>query len=191
MAKQTLAETVDESEIVDLGEEVGAPNFLIDDEFGWVGGYGDLALVQRKIAYRTGKVEDGENEGKVIRYINWVVVTPHSYAKTPFTIMENYRDYVSLRNFKNFSKEKDWNNIRKIYDDINNTIKSCLKSSQFTEEIKHQGELVDEIAKLKAELSKINKVLEEADELHELIKDKRKIIVGETEPKKRRLKLEE
>jgi len=191
MAKQTLADTVDESEIVDLGEEVNQPNFLIDDEFGWVGGYGDLSLVQRKISLRTGKEDDGENNGKVIRYVNWVVVSPHSYSKTPFGILENYRDYVSLRNFKKFNKEKDWDKIKQVYDDINNTIKSCLKSSEFTAEIKHQGEMVNEIAQLKSELKQVKDILAEADELRELIKSKRRIIVGETEPKKHRIKLEE
>ena len=39
---------------------------------------------------------------------------------------------------------------------------------------------------LKSKLKSINSVLEEAEELRELIKSKRRIIVGETEPKKHR-----
>ena len=63
--KQSLAETVDDSEIVDSGEVVAEPNILIDDEYGISGNSRDYALVVKKIAHRTGKVEDGENEGKV------------------------------------------------------------------------------------------------------------------------------
>ena len=32
--KQSLAETVDDSEIIDSGEVVAEPNIIIDDEYG-------------------------------------------------------------------------------------------------------------------------------------------------------------
>ena len=191
MAKQTLADTVDESEIVDLGEEVNQPNFMIDDECGISGGYGDYALVQRKIAHRTGKEEDGVNNGKVIRYVTWVTVQPHSYGRTPFDILNNYMEYISLQKFKKLNKSNNFNDVKQIYLDTKQTIRDCLKSSQFADDIKHQGALVDEIVQLKDELKRIKSILSEADELHELIKDKRRIIISDTEPKKHRVKLEE
>lgn len=191
MAKQTLADTVDESEIVDLNEEVNAPNFLIDDEYGIQGSYGDYALTQRKIAHRTGKEEDGVNNGKIIKYITWVTVQPHSYGRTPFDILENYMNYVSLQKFKKLNKSNNFNDVKRIYIDTQQTVRDCLKSTQFTQDIKQQGTLINEINQLKEELKKVRAILTEADELRELIKDKRRIIVGETEPKKHRLKLEE
>lgn len=191
MAKINLASTVREEEIVDSNEEVGSPNFMIDDTYGCSGGYGDYALVERKVALRTGKPEDGENEGKVIRYIKWDTVQPHSYGRTPFDILKNYADYINLKKFKQLNKSNNFDDVKQIYIDTQNTIRQALKSSQFTDDIKQQATLVNEIAELKSKLSEINKVFEEADELRELIKSKRKIIITDTEPKKHRIKKEE
>lgn len=191
MAKINLASTVREEEIVDSNEEVGSPNFMIDDTYAIMGNYGDYSLVERKVALRTGKFEDGENEGKVIRYIKWDTVQPHSYGRTPFDILKNYADYINLKKFKQLNKSNNFDDVKQIYIDTQNTIKHALKSSQFTDDIRRQATLVNEIAELKSKLSEINKVFEEADELRELIKSKRKIIITDTEPKKHRIKKEE
>ena len=191
MAKETLASTVSEEDIIDLGEEENAPNFLIDENYGGLGRYGDIALVERKIAYRTGKPEDGVNEGKVIRYIKWTNVEPHTYGRTIFDVLNNYDKYVSHIKFKQLNKSQNFDDVKQIYLDTQATIRQALKSSQFTDDIKQQGTLLNEIADLKSKLKSINSVLEEAEELRELIKSKRRIIVGETEPKKHRTPKEE
>lgn len=195
MAKQkgvkSLAETVNSDEIIISDEEVGTVNFMIDDTYAIQGSYGDYALVERKIKYRTGKEEDGINNGKVIQYIGWDTVQPHSYGRTPFDILKNYADYINLKKFKQLNKSSNFDDVKQIYLDTQNTIKQSLKSSQFTDDIKQQATLVNEIAELKSKLSEINKVFEEADELRELIKSKRKIIITDTEPKKHRIKKEE
>ena len=69
MAVKRLTDGVDENDIVDLTdvEELNEPNILIDEEFGITGKSYDYAVVQRKIAHRTGTVEDGVNNGKVIK----------------------------------------------------------------------------------------------------------------------------
>ena len=191
MAKETLASTVNEEDIVDLGEEENAPNFLIDENYGGLGRYGDIALVERKVAYRTGKPEDGVNEGKVIRYIKWTNVEPHTYGRTIFDVLNNYDKYVSHIKFKQLNKSQNFDDVKQIYLDTQSTIRQALKSSQFTDDIKQQGTLIDEIELLKSKLKKVDSILAEADELHELIKNKRKIVINDTESKKHRVKLEE
>lgn len=74
---RSLANTVDEKDIVDLGEEQNPPNILIEKNFGITGKYGDYALVQKSIAHRTGNDDDGVNKGKVIRYYKWTDVSYH------------------------------------------------------------------------------------------------------------------
>ena len=191
MAKETLASQVRPEDIVRLGEEVNPPNFLIDDDFGCIGSYGDYALVERKLAYRTGKAGDGVNEGKVIQYTKWDVVTPHSYGRTIFDILNNYAEYINLKKFKKLNKCTNFDAVKQIYLDTQSTIRKAMKSTQFTSDIVEHGTLIDEITELKAKLKEVNDVLAEADELRDLIKSKRRIIIGETEPKKHRLKLEE
>ena len=119
-----LSESVDASEIVVTDEEMGTVNFMIDEDYACSGNYGDYSLVERKIAYRTGKPEDGENEGKVIQYIKWEVVTPHSYGKTPFAILENYGEYINLKKFKKLNKEKDFDEVKQIYLDTQSIFRS-------------------------------------------------------------------
>ena len=187
MAKETL----NELEVIVTDIEVSPPNYLIDDEFGISGGYGDFALVKRKVKTRKGTKEDGENEGKTIQYIGWDVVTPHGYGRTPFDILDNYAEYINLRKFKQLKKSINFDDVKQIYLDTQATIRNAMKSTQFTSDIIEHGTLINEIAELKAKLKAINDVFKDADELRELIKDKRKIIIGETEPKKHRTKKEE
>ena len=191
MAKETLASTVDPSEIVDLGEEINIPNYLIDETYGVLLDEYGSTLVERKISYRTGKAEDGENEGKVIQYINWTPVKTHIYGRNVFDAFENYANYVNGKTLKQLKKETDFNTVKQIYLDTQSTIRKAMKSSQFSSDIVEHSTLINEIAELKAKLKAINNVLAEADELREMVKEKRRIVIAETEPKKHRLKLEE
>lgn len=188
---KSLADSVDASEIIETEDEMGTVNFMIDDTFGIVGSYSDYALVERKVAYRTGKEEDGKNNGKVISYIKWDVVSPFSYGRTPFDVLNNYARHIGLRKFKQLNKSNNFDDVKQIYIDIQTTINQALKSSQFTDDIVKQGTLIDEISELKAKLNMINDIFDEADELRALIKDKRRIIIGDTEPKKHRTPKEE
>ena len=105
--------------------------------------------------------------------------------------MNNYAEHIDLKKFKQLNKEKDFNVVKQIYLDTQSTIREAMKSTQFSSDIVEHGTLINEITELKAKLKAINNVLAEADELREMIKEKRKIVIAETEPKKHRLKLEE
>ena len=131
--KQSLAETVDDSEIVDSGEVVAEPNIIIDGEYGISGGYRDYALVVKKIAHRTGKVEDGENEGKVIRYTKWEDV---SYAGTIFECLRSYQDITNLTKIKALKNCKDYLELEKIYKETNARINQLLKHQDMSKETK-------------------------------------------------------
>ena len=106
-------------------------------------------------------------------------------------ILENYANYINLKKFKQLNKSQNFDDVKQIYLDTQSTIRKAMKSTQFTSDIIEHGTLINEISELKAKLKAINDVFKDADELRELIKDKRRIIIAETEPKKHRLKLEE
>ena len=191
MARETLASTVDESEIVDLGEEINIPNYMIDENFAIIGDEFGYTLVERRISHRTGKEKDGKNEGKIIKYVEWKPTKTQIYSGTIFGIFDNYANYVNGNKFKKLKKSTNFEEVRQIYIDTQKVVREAMKSSQFTDDIKTQGTLINEITELKRKLDSINKVLQEADELRELIKTKRRIIIGETEPKKHRTPKEE
>ena len=191
MAKETLASSVDPSEIITSTEEVNPPNYLIDETLGIVVDEYDSTLVERKIALRTGKESDGENEGKVIQYIAWTPVKTHTYGRNIFGALENYAKYVTGTKMKQLKKSTNFDEVKQIYLDTQETIRQAMKSTQFSSDIVEHGALINEIAELKTKLKEVNDVLAEADELRDLIKSKRRIIMGETESKKHRLKLEE
>ena len=191
MAKETLASTVDPSDIIDLGEEVNIPNYLIDETYGVLLDEYSSTLVERKIAYRTGKETDGVNDKKVIQYIAWTPVKTHIYGRTIFDAFENYAKYVTGHKMKELSRCTNFDSVKQIYLDTQSTIRKAMKSTQFSSDIVEHGTLINEIAELKAKLALINDVFKDADELKELIKEKRKIIIDATEPKKHRTKKEE
>ena len=191
MAKETLASQVRTEDIIISNEEINIPNYLIDDEYGILIDEYNSTLVERKIAHRTGKETDGENEGKVIQYIAWTPVKTHTYGRNIFGALENYAKYVTGTKMKQLKKSTNFDEVKQIYLDTQSAIRKAMKSTQFSSDIVEHGTLIDEITELKAKLKEVNDVLAEADELRDLIKSKRKIIMGETEPKKHRLKLEE
>jgi len=187
---RSLAETVDESEIVDLGEELNIPNIGITSEFGIAGKYGDFALVQKKISHRTGTEEDGVNNGKVIRYRTWMEVNPFTYGKTVFDMFDNYFRYTTLYKIKKL-KFAGIEECKKIYTDVKNEIYKAIKGNKIDNQVKEYCDLLDEISKLKVKVQEAYAVIDEADKLKELIRTKRAIIINDTEPKKHREKKEE
>lgn len=191
MAKETLASSVSPEEIIDLGEEVNIPNYLIDETYGVLLDEYSSTLVERKIAYRTGKETDGVNDKKVIQYIAWTPVKTHIYGRTIFDAFDNYAKYVTGRKMKELEKCTNFEDVKQIYLDTQSTIRKAMKSTQFSSDIVEHGTLINEIAELKAKLALINDVFKDADELKELIKEKRRIVIAETEPKKHRTKKEE
>ena len=185
--KQSLADTVDESEIIESGEITSEPNILIDDEWGIRGGYRDYALVTKKIAHRTGKEEDGENCGKVIRYTKWEDI---NYAPTVFKCLQNYFDYVNLSKFKQLKFESNFNKVTEIYESTQSDIRKCLKEISLSKATTLCGELIDEIDKLRSELDESRAVIKEINDFREEFKKSRQILIKDTEPKKHRTQKE-
>ena len=185
--KQSLAETVDDSEIVDSGEILGEPNILIDDEYGISGGYRDYALVVKKIAHRTGKVEDGENEGKVIRYVKWEDV---SYAGTIFECLRSYQDITNLTKIKALKNCKDYLEVEKIYKETNAKINQFLKHQDMSKETKDAISLIDTINQLRGTLNEAKGLIKEVNDFKAWMKAKRAELFKNVEPTKHRVKLE-
>lgn len=190
MAK-SLTDGVNPEDIVDLGEEIGSPNFMIDDTYAVSGSYGDYALVERKIAHRLGKVEDGVNNGKVIRYIRWDICSPFAYGSTVFDIFRNYSKTVSLAKFKKLEKATDFKQVEQIYKDIQITIDKCLKDINLSQNTKDNCDVLNEIAKMKNQIKKMEELHSGAVTLYEEIKGKHRLSMKEGQPPKHRMKLEE
>ena len=96
-----MAKELDKNNVVDLDEELNVPNILIDEEFGISGKTYDYAVVQRKIAHRTGKEEDGVNKDKVIRYIRW---EDCKYSSTISGCLEIYKRTSNLNKISFLSR---------------------------------------------------------------------------------------
>jgi hypothetical protein len=182
-----MAKELDKTNAIDLGEVVGEPNILIDDDYGISGNSRDYALVVKKIAHRTGKVEDGENEGKVIRYTKWEDV---SYAGTIFECLRSYQDITNLTKIKALKNCKDYLEVEKIYKETNAKINQFLKHQDMSKETKDAISLIDTINQLHDELNKAKEVIKDANDFKAWIKEKRQILISDTEPKKHRMKLE-
>lgn len=124
MAKTSLKDTVHESEIVISNEVRNTPNFAIDEDYGIIGKYLDYALVRRKVAHRRGKEEDGENNGKVIRYTNWEEL---SYSSTIEGALLSYARRKELEDFTMLSQCTDINKLTEIRSNIESNINKVLK----------------------------------------------------------------
>ena len=185
--KQSLADTVDESEIIESGEITSEPNILIDDEWGIRGGYRDYALVTKKVAHRTGKAEDGENEGKVIRYEKWEDVL---YCGTIFECLRSYQDVTNLSKTKALKNCKDYFEIEKILKDTQATIRKALREWSMAKDNTECAMLMDEIAELRKQLNDSKDLIKEVNEFKAWMKTKRAELFKNVEPTKHRMKLE-
>ena len=188
--KQSLADTVDESEIIESGEELGSINYLIDEDYAIRGNTGDFALMVRKIANRVGTEKDGENEGKVIQYEKWDVVKPFSYGGTPFKVLENYADHINLKKFKKLDKCNDFGEVKKIYLDTQATIRKALREWSMAKDNTECGMLLEEIADLRKQLNEAKDLIKEVNDFKAWMKSKRAELFKNVEPTKHRVKLE-
>ena len=184
--KQSLADTVDESEIVE--EEITSDtNIIIDDEYGIKGKYRDYALVVKKVAHRTGKAEDGENEGKVIRYEKWEDVL---YCDSIFDCLRSYQDVTNLSKIKALKNCKDYLEIEKILKDTQATIRKALREWSMAKDNTECAMLMDEIAELRKQLNDSKDLIKEVNDFKAWMKSKRAELFKNVEPTKHRMKLE-
>ena len=188
MAVKRLTDGVDEKDIIDLTdvEELNEPNILIDEEFGITGKYSDYAVVQRKVAHRTGKEEDGVNKDKVIRYIRW---EDCKYSSTISGCLEIYKRTSNLNKISKLKKCRDFAVIESILKETNDVVDNFLKNHNDLNSQQTQiADMMDIIDGFRLKIKEANKVFTLVSELHELVKAKRKIVIDDTEPKKPKFK---
>ena len=188
--KKLQTETMDESEIVDMldnDDESAQPNFLITDDYGGIVQQKDYALVKRVLASRTGTKADGENEGKVIKYYKWQKI---AYVNSVFSVLQSYERVANAEKLRKLSMCKDYKIIGDIMRETQEEINNCIRQLGMTDNMTNNAKMIDDLKLLHSKLNQVNKVLEEADEFHELIKEKRQILIKDTEPKKHRTQKE-
>ena len=190
MAIKSLADTVEEKDIIISEEETNEPNILIEDTgFGISGNYGGYSLVQLKTAHRTGTLEDAENNGKVIRYQTWVEVPTFIYGKTIFDCLDNYEKYTTLYKIKKL-KKASFKEVQDILTQTHNDVVRTLKKLELSKEIKEHCEIFNSVSKLQQRIDEANLIFAEVDKLAEMVKRKRSILIKD-EPTKHRTKKEE
>jgi hypothetical protein len=185
------------SEILELpiiettNEEGQIPYFIIDDEWGISCDERQEILVRKKLATKTIKNEE-ELADHIETYYLW---TSNSYLRTFTEALETYymkTDRIKKNNIKKSTNINDLIDIQKeIYELINKALcfnginKTFLSSIDILNEKAQLKETLTDIKNLKTQIET------ESEKLMQLIREKRSIIVKNTEPKKHRIKEEE
>ena len=199
MAKVNLKDTVPDSEIIRLGEITSEPKYKFPDgKFGITGKYKDYSLVEKRIAYRTGKENDGANCGKVIEYETWEDYP--CYVSTLEGIFKSYASILNLTEFKAMKVNSSIGELVAIHKSTHDKINKALCGlDNFVTDTKEEicnladtkQKLLVEINELKAIKSNMSNMIASIDKMYAEIKEKRKIIVDVDKPKKHRMKLED
>lgn len=194
-----LKDSVPDSEIVRLGEVRNIPNYPFPDgNYGISGGYGDYSLVKKRIAYRTGTVEDGENLSKVIEYEIYEDIP--CYLSTFEGVFDAYAKILNLTEFKKKKMKGEISELIEIHKNIQAIVKQALSGidTYLTDEQKDLCSMADtklklqeKIDNLKSDLEKYKKIDKEIDNMYNTIKEKTTIIVNRDKPKNHRTKKEE
>lgn len=189
--KKSLLETTDLPIITTDKEGGQIPYFIIDDEWGIACDERNEILVKKKIASRTIKNENGE-EDHIEQYIMWEpIVYPDTFTKA----IEIYADKKGKEKKSKLIKSKDYNDLISIQNEIKSTIASALDFKGVNKDFLSITSILDERTKLEEELKMLKEtkeqVLSETDKLLQLVKEKRSIIISNTEPKKHRTPKEE
>ena len=195
----SLKDTVPENEIVISDQIINEPNYTFPDgEYGILGKDRCYSLVKKRIAYRTGKEEDGINCGKVISYTIWEDAP--CYTEDYVTLFDAYARILNLTEFKTKKIKGNISEVVEIHQRTNNMISKALKGID-TYMSKEQTEicsladtkqrLLNDIKELQKQKNNITKILDDIDRMHKEVKKATAIIVDRDKPKKRKLKLEE
>lgn len=184
--KLSLTETTAPENIIETNEEVGSiPFFDIDDEYAISGCYGDMALVIRKKASKTGKEENGEDKNKVYTYYRWDEL---KYSSKLSEVFDIYYKVKELNGFKKMKRTGDIKDLIAVEKEIIEYIHSVLDINT-NNQIKEICDLTDTILYLKQQLEEGKNTLIElrklCQETRDEIKESRKIIV-ENMPKEKK-----
>lgn len=189
--KQSLKETLDESQLVKTDEETGdVPFFLIDSNYGVsVDKYG-YSLVERKEMTRSVKDESGTVIGGEI-YYQW------TFSKSANSFEDALIAYTKVTERKLMGKLvkcKDFKELVKIRLQIQKTINNSFKIDGINAGLLNACNTIQGHEDLKIKISEVNKLADDATEqfnnLIDTIKEKRKIIVHEM-PKENKHKIKE
>ena len=172
-------------------EEGTIPYFLIDDEWGVSCDDRNEILVHKRNANRIIKNDKGE-ELYIEQYLMWDSVSyPSSFSKA----LETYAQRKGRQMESKLNKSKDYNEIAKIQNEIKLIIAQALDFKGINNVFMSTTSVLDDRAELKLQLEALKEakreVEEETEKLLKLIKEKRQIIVSNTEPKKHRMPKEE
>ncbi len=188
--KRNLSETTNLPIIPTDKEEGQIPYFVLDDEWGISCDERQEILVHKKSANRTIKDESGI-ETHIEQYYIWECI---AYTNSFTHAISVYVDKKGKAKKSKLIKSKDYKELIEIQNEINSIISKALNFNGVNKEFLSITSLLDEKSKLKEELISLKEtklqVEKEVENLMDLIKEKRAIIVSNTEPKKRRLKKE-
>ena len=189
MPRKSLAETVSPEDIIYKDEDIGSvPNLLLPDEkkeytYGIYTDDFGYHIVKLKDAYKT---EDIDGESRVIHYNQWVELKHLS------TFTSAYLMYIEMITKRKDAQTKKSKNIQDIIDNhnyIKTIVEDSLKGIVNDQSVK-VTETADKLSELNAEMSKarqqLRQMIAECDELTKLIKEKRKIVIGETKERKQK-----
>jgi hypothetical protein len=162
--KFSLIDTTNPEDIIETQEQVGSiPFMIIDEDYGISGCYADMALVIKKKASKTGKVENGEDPTKVYTYYRWDELKYDSKLSGVFDL---YLKTKRLNAFKG-QRTKDIKDLIKIEEDLSNYVHSVLDINE-NDKFKEVCNLTDTVLHLKQQIAESSKVL---SEYKKLIKD--------------------
>ena len=188
--KRNLSETTNLPIIPTDKEEGQIPYFILDDEWGISCDERQEILVRKKSANRTIKDENGV-ETHIEQYCMWECI---AYTNSFTHTISTYVDKKGKAKKSKLIKSKDYKDLIAIQNEIKSIIAKALDFNGINKEFLSITSILDERAKIEEELKLLRGTKElieaETDKLLQLIKEKRTIIVSNTEPKKRRLKKE-
>lgn len=188
--KKSLLETTDLPIIETDIEEGLIPYFLIEDEWGINCDERNEILVRKRIASRTIK-DENDVEDHIEQYAVWEAET---YSNTFTHTIECYINKKGKEKKSKLIKSKDYKDLISIQNEIKSNISKALDFNGINKEFLSITSILDERAKIEEELKLLRETKKqieiETDKLLQLIKEKRSIIISNTEQKKHRIKEE-
>lgn len=189
--KKSLLETTNLPIITTDKEEGQIPYFIIDDEWGVSCDERQEILVYKKTSSRTIKDENGV-ETHVEQYYMWDSV---AYTSSFTHAISIYVDKKGKEKKSKLIKSKGYNDLISIQNEIKSIITRALDFDSVNKDFLSITSILDERTKLEEELKMLKEtkeqVLNETDKLLQLVKEKRSIIISNTESKKHRTQKEE
>lgn len=188
--KKSLLETTDLPIIETDIEEGLIPYFLIEDEWGINCDERNEILVRKRIASRTIK-DENDVENHIEQYVVWEAET---YSNTFTHTIECYINKKDKGEKSKLIKSKDYKDLISIQNEIKSNISKALDFNGINKEFLSITSILDERAEIEEELKLLREAKKqieiETDKLLQLIKEKRSIIISNTEQKKHRIKEE-